>query len=514
MIKLNKTRMIFFILAMIAVKAYGQVPYSEMLKAITQDKSNIVSEIPEITALNKAQTMEQARLVLAGKSYLNIKNTEKTSGVSGNDLQSLVSNRQITFVIVPGVLGEFIDTRAFEELFARDSIYKRQWQAIADKTGAVDQRFDLSKNTYRNEKLSNLINAASIDSGGRALIKVIILRTQLGSLESVGTNEAQAKVFNRRLQKYFDLTGDKNIVLVGYSRGTPLALEMITQAQAKGFTYFRNVQAIVSYAGVVMGSALADVTGDLNTESGRLLAAAKKYQNDLQYSEGILDRPFKSSQNAAALATFVKALADNSKFDADMFLANTRSGDFKTVAALIVKMSAELGLGSLYDFNGHVDRVKVFISEVIKAVEGLKTSSMQTWWKTHTLPRHIQYLSLAAAMVDPEKNALEKSIFNSKEGYSDSLDDKSLLENKRVYEKLTGVALNDSQVAVYQSLFLPNVISTLNSQNSNLTIKSLGLLHTHHWGVSLQVVNKMKDGRTNPFPREAVLLSLAAYLNQ
>ncbi len=79
---------------------------------------------------------------------------------------------------------------------------------------------------------------------------------------------------------------------------------------------------------------------------------------------------------------------------------------------------------------------------------------------------------------------------------------------------MTGVSLNDSQVAVYQSLFLPEVIKNLNPQNAGLSMESLGLLETHHWGVALQVVNKMKDGRKNPFPRERVLLALAAYLNQ
>lgn len=502
--------MILFILAMMAVKAYGEVSYVELLKASTASKNNIVSEIPEIGALNAATTMEQARMIMAGKSYAHIRSTEK-SVVNINDVIGLASKRQLTFVIVPGVLGEFIDTRAFEEVFSRDSLFKRRWQALGDRV--VDQRFDLEKNTIRNERLSNLISAASIDNGNE-MIKVIILKTFLGSMESVGSNVEKAQIFNRRLQKYVDLTGDRDIVLLGYSRGTPLALEMITQAQKNGLGYLRNVKAVVSYAGVVMGSALADVTGDMNTESGKLLDAAKKYRDSLVLSDGILDRPAKASQNAAALAAFVGTLAANSKFDANAFLNNTRSGDFKTVAALIVKMTTELGLGSLYDFNGHVLRVKTFINEVIQAVEGLKSSNMQAWWRTHSLPRHIQYLSLAAAMVDPARNAQEKNIYDAREGYSDSLDDASLLENMRTYEKLTGVALNDSQVAVHQSLFLPNVIASLNKHNAGLNIKSLGLLQTHHWGVSLQVVNKMKDGRTNPFPREKVLISLAAYLNQ
>jgi hypothetical protein len=156
----------------------------------------------------------------------------------------------------------------------------------------------------------------------------------------------------------------------------------------------------------------------------------------------------------------------------------------------------------------------MFISEILKAVEELKSSNRQQWWRSHTLPRHIQYLSLAATMVDPQSSPDAASIYKSNEGYSDSLDDKSLIENMRQYKTITGVSMNDSQVALHQTLFLPQIISNLNPANSGLTIKPLGVLETHHWGVSLQVVNKMKDGRINPFPREKVLLSLAAYLNQ
>jgi hypothetical protein len=117
-------------------------------------------------------------------------------------------------------------------------------------------------------------------------------------------------------------------------------------------------------------------------------------------------------------------------------------------------------------------------------------------------------------MVDPDNSAEEKAVYDSREGYSDSLDDRSLIGNMRSYKQITGIALNDSQVAVHQSLFLPNVIATLNPANAGLDIKPMGVLQTHHWGVALQVVNKMNDGRLNPFPREKVLWALAAYINQ
>ncbi len=515
MIKVNKLRMLAVLLILAGTRAQAEMTFPDILRSLTAGKSNIVTEVPELDRLLHAKDLESARLILQNKSLTDYSSNEKTSVINTSKIADLIRKRNLTFVIVPGVLGEFIDTRAFEEVFARSSSFRTQWETAANQARAMDSRFDLESFSVKPQKISELVNAGSIDdSQGKPLVKLVILRTYLGSMDSVGSNVEKAAVFNRRLQIYMNLMKDQNVILMGYSRGTPLALEMITQAQAQGLSYLKNVKAVVSYAGVVSGSALADVTDDLNTDSGKQLAAAKILLSKLQTSNSIWDRPQKLSENTLAINQFLFAVAGNSKFDPNAFLASARSGDSKTVMALITKMLGELGFMSVYDFNGHVNRVKFFIGQVLNAVEELKSRSLVSWWKTHNLPRNIQYLSIAAAMVDPDKSQMEKNIFDLREGYSDSLDDQSLIENQRTYAKLTGVSMNDSQVALYQSLFLPEIIRGLNPQNANLNIKSLGILQTHHWGVSLQVVNKMKDGRLNPFPRESVLLALAAYLNQ
>jgi hypothetical protein len=93
---------------------------------------------------------------------------------------------------------------------------------------------DLEKYKYEKRPLSELIDAASIDdANGKPLVKVILFNTKLGSLESLGDNGKRAEIFNRRLAKYLQLTGDQNLVFLGYSRGTPLALEMVAQAKSK-----------------------------------------------------------------------------------------------------------------------------------------------------------------------------------------------------------------------------------------------------------------------------------------
>ena len=511
MFTIKNFRIFAAILVLLAAEAKAD-SFPDILRTLTSGKNNIVMEVPEINSLMQANDMNSARSILQNKPLVNYMKPAHSEVAMGN-IATLLRKRTLTIVVVPGVLGEFIDTRAFEEIFAKNSSFRREWEARSRL--AIDERYALEKNARQQEKLSDLINAASVDdSSGQPLVKLVILRTLMGSMESVGTNQDTAMIFNRRLQKYMNIMKDQNIILLGYSRGTPLALEMITQAEKFHIPYLASVKGVVSYAGVVGGSALADVTDDPNSESGRQLAAARKLLSKLQFASSLLDRPGKRINNMSAINEFLFTFAKTSKFDPNAFLDTARSGDFKTVMALIAKMVTELGFKDVLDFNGQVTRIKTFITQVLTAVEGLKSKSMIAWWKTHRLPRNIKYYSLAAAMVDPMQSADAKTIFESQNGYNDSLDDKSLLENQRAYTKATGVSLNDSQVAVYQSLFLPEVIKNLNPQNAGLSMETLGLLETHHWGVALQVVNKMKDGRKNPFPRERVLLALAAYLNQ
>lgn len=508
-----------------AVQAHES--FISLLKSITSNQSHVVTTVPNDEQYMSVSDFESAHRLAQQQTFPRLFSTESLSLESSQvssvspaaiqHVQDLMRKKMTTVVIVPGLLAEFIDTRAFEDIFSKDSFYKRQWKSISQNSKMIDVRFNLKKYAYESESMENLIDAASIDDEqGRPLVKIVILKTIFGSLESIGDNVEKAKVFNRRLDLYTQMTHDENLVLLGYSRGTPLALEMIAQAEQNRLEYIKKVSAVVSHAGVVMGSALADITEDSSTESGRIFSAVKELESSLVNSNYLIDIPVQFGRNTLAINKFLSVLALNSEFDLQNFLKQTMSGDFKTVAALVARMINELGVSSplTVDFNGRVNRLRLFISEILKSVDGLKTKNALNWWKTHTLPKNIKYLSLAAGMVDPDKSVTEKMIYNLKTGYNDTLDDDSLQGNRRTYEKATGVALNDSQVALHQTLFLPQVMASLNPANTGLSIQHLGLLQTHHWGVSLRTVNVMKDGRVNPFPREKVMMSLISFLNQ
>lgn len=490
--------------------------FLEILESLNASKNFLSAPVPDEKALNTTKSLQEANNIGRKQNYeMLVRQVTSQPQLSLQAIEALISKRLRTVVIVPGLLGEFIETRAFEEIFSRESSAKAAWIKLVHDKNLGDERYELEENSNVSEPLSELVDVASIDDkNGKPLIKVLNLRTKLGSLESLGKISDKAQIFNRRLQKYVEATGDQNLILLGYSRGTPTALEMLSQAEASKLSYLKNVKALVSYAGVIFGSSLADLTEDPATDSGRQFASIRELFENLQTSESIFDRPLVASKNSLAIGKFIGGLALHSDLDADLLLKQSVSGDFTSVATLVVKVLTKLAAQSVTDFNGHVARVKKFISSALDAVDDLKTKNCIQWFRTHSLPKTVNYYSISAAMVDPEKTDLEKKIFEQKIGYNDTLDDINLAGNRRTYEKATGFALNDSQVAIQQSIFLQKVIEGLNPANAGFKSEALAVLQTHHWGISLRTVNKMNDGTMNPFPRESVLKALVAYLNQ
>jgi len=505
------------VLLAVTINAKAEMRFADMMMTLSGQKEFVVAEVPDRAALLNVKTMEEASSIGRSQTYAKMLSHDamQRSSADLNQIMQLVQKKKTTIVIVPGLFGEFIETRAFEEVFARNSSEKTKWQKMVQNKMMVDDQYNLEKDAFQKARLADLIDVASIDDKkGNALLKLVILKTATGSLESIGSGEEKAQIFNRRLQMFINLNKEENVVLLGYSRGTPLALEMIAQAQEKKMPYLSKVKAVVAYAGVILGSSLADVTDDPNSASGRQFVAVKKLLADLQTSDSVFDRTWKGPQNAFAIGEFFASLARTSDFDPNSFLNTARSGDFQSASMLIAKILRDLTAMSVTDFNGHVVRVRKFVSSILASVEDLKTKNRINWFKTHTLPKNLKYFSISAAMVDPAKSLQEKKIFEKNIGYNATLDDESLQGNRRAYEKATGFAMNDSQVAIHQSTFLPKLIESLNPQNANLNTEALALMQTHHWGVSLRTVNVMRDGRVNPFPRENALLALTAYLNQ
>lgn len=485
---------------------------------LVNNSSEVLVRVPDQDILNSVVDFDLVKKQARQQTYVKMLKQETDVQVMSQDEFRLQLKKQVrTFVIVPGVFSEFIKTRAFEEIFSGHSTFKQEWGNKLKFSGIQDQRYDLASHTEKIVSLGEVLNASSIDDQqGNPLVKIILLKTNSGSLESLGQIEEVAAVFNRRLEKYAQLYPQDHLTLIGYSRGTPLALEMLVQSEKQNLDYLSQVTDLVALSGVIMGSSTADITDDTSTDQGRLYAELKKLSNSLETSNSYFQTPFQFLKNAQAIAEFLKVFRDleSQSPDQTLLFEAVRSVDLTNIFFMVKKLISEAQLKSIFDFNQNVVKFKKIIDSLLAAIDGLKTSSRQDWWRKNELPRSIKYSSLPAVMLDPKNSLQESLIYKSQVGYNDSLDDKLLQSQRRTYAKNTGFQLNDSQVALHQSLFLPQVIANLNDKNSHLKIENMAVLQTHHWGVAMPSVSEMKDGRLNPFPREKILISLAAYLNQ
>lgn len=482
---------------------------AQMVEAHTLENALKIATQSNLQTLNEATL----RLLAAPKAP-----------ISSNPTGEALASHPITIVVVPGIFGEFIKTRPFEEILQRDSQAKKEFlekiASVRNRNTSVggtlgyDHTLELRTLHDAARPLEELIHISALkDSQGRETIKLVFLYPPFASLETLGDLKKQSALFNRRLEKYFEITKDENLVLLGYSRGTTYALEMATQAKQKNLAYFKNLRGVISYAGVLFGSSLADETLINNTQSQAIWRALLELRQSLVSVDNKNSLKKAYAHNAMAFASFFKSLLVSAPLqapDLSVLLDSVENADMKALVSIVSQIWRKLQLDHPQAFNDHVANFNRFIDEAALGIAQLRTPERTEWWKSNTLPAEIKYYAISAAMSNPKKSAFEKELFETPVGYANTLDDKSLLGNHSKYQTMTGLSLNDSQVSVPQSVFLPQVIESLNAANNQLIFDNLGVLGTHHWGVALQTVNEMKDGRINPFPREAVLKALAA----
>ncbi len=490
----------------------------------TDDKMPLVHMLPDqnILEANDAETIQQAMDSVKKTSLLNLtrNTTVKQKDVKPLDADEILASRQLTMVIVPGFLGEFIETRGFEDVFSQPSPERDAFEAKikqlkdAKDPNATDKTFHRVTQEVTKD-LSELISVGSIkNKSGATVARVILLKTPPMSLESIGDLANHAVTFNRRLGKYLAITGAQDLAFVGYSRGTPLGLEMLAQAKQQNLSWLPSVKAMISLGGVTNGSSLADMYEVEKSPAKEALDTVRGLRTTLRahwtmtaYNTVVwLDFARRMLFLRPSLTAHVETAPEKyqpSSFDAGV--------DAAAVMNLIVSVGAGLGLDHfILDYSDNVVRFQKFVDAMVEGITGLTTKARTEWWATHTVPKSVRYYTISAAMANPGNNEFEDLIFNKKVGYSLSADDKTLLQNSIDYKTVSGVALNDSQVAIAQAMILPKFVEKLNPENAGLTSSFLGTCGTHHWGLALRTVTPMKDGRLNPFPREALLKSLAA----
>lgn len=489
------------------------------LPAPMQDQINLsmIHMLPDspLRSLTSAPTVDDAMTMILGSTLgALIANTRITPAIT----LSAAPARPLTLVVVPGMFAEFLPERPFEESLARVTPETNSFRALVAAAASRHEAvaFDETRviGAMKKTVLSDLVTVTALPpSATPGPARLIFLAAPKGSGESLGSLDERAMILNRRLEKFLALTGEQDLVFVGPDEGTAVALEMMARAQADGAAWLPKARAVVSWAGSVWGDPFADEALTPGTPSFKVMTEIRRLRAALDPAS-----PEKTSlawkEFQAALARLETDLTAGRSYPAPADL----NGPPRPLA--VDGLSLGFAVRSLADAvepfaakpdtAARVARFGELLDRLLISVEGLGTTARTRWWTTAAVPLQTTYYSLSAAAADPTESELAREAFEGGWGYAgSSFDDLFWLQNQRDTKTRTGVSLNDGRSAIPQSTFLPIVIAGLNPANDGLRAVSLGYAGTHHSGMVYGAVNPMKDGRRNPFPREALLRSLA-----
>ena len=458
----------------------------------------------------------------------------------------------VLLVVVPGVFGEFIAHSPFEEAFTnQNTAFAKQFHAnLARLSGAdaTDPVFSLATMKFDEQPLTKVLDVTSIDDAhGKPLVKAVFLKPNFASLETLGTLEENAAIYDRRLNKLFKVIGAQPFYLIGYSRGLTVALEL---AAEKAKTHWgHNLKGVVSHAGVVYGTPLADASFQPGNPTYEMLQVLLPLLDKLHDQPPVLpDKPgFRDELHVAKImeedwAAWAKAglaiahIEKNApKADAGIALEKIKlalpgaRSTFKLIKEFawdqfkIIRKPELTHLEKSQHFE-NVARFKAVVRKVYAGVTVLTTKSRVDWFKKHTLPADLTYYSIGATMADqarPER--ANKPLFDaqgvcalSHDPISTSAGSIDWTSLRPSYYQLAdagkGMELNDSQVPLQRVRFWPHLARAINPAQHDFRSYFLGVLGADHWGMSFPRAIDQHNHVNNPFPRATLLKAMGAFI--
>jgi hypothetical protein len=467
-------------------------------------------------------------------------------------LETELHRNPVHIVIVPGIFGEFIPVSPFEEVFKFGGAASVHWNdAITAAENdpsmvdtAHDRQFSAAQVGDVTRSLRDLVRVGSIDdSDGTPLVTITYLRPELGSLETFGTLDENCDYYLSRLDKYFAIAGmPKHLYVMGYSRGTPTALNLVTRGVDANASWVTSLKGVITLAGVIYGSQLADTALAPGPQKNLLDTMTDFVANRLESCDGATPDLALMARNVGHWAAFTVREAFNAFALTNENAELTREG-IETDAADLGRMvaftrrilfgdpqrvfsgesDATAILGVLHmnapsaEYCQNIERFKTTVTQVLKGVQTLTTQSRLEWFKSHTLPTNIRYFSITGTMGDATVEGAQPTLLvNDRVAYDTrSLDFRNLRTNYWDLFKASGNQLEDSQVSLARARFWPEIHAGLNPDQGPLKAYFMGTVGIHHWGLSFPRAFSTNDGlEANPFPRALFLKSIGTFVAQ
>ncbi len=479
-------------------------------------------------------------------------NVDQNGGPDG-PLDNELRRNPVHIVVVPGIFGEFIPVSPFEEVFqyggAASVKWDRKMAALeADPVNAdlvTDRQFSAAQVKDVSRSMRDLVRVGSIDDAdGTPLVTITYLKPELGSLETFGTLDENADYYLTRLEKYFEILGapPEHVYVMGYSRGTPTALNLVSRAEAAHASWLPKLRGVIALAGVIYGTQLADsalapgpqrrmldtmtdfVGKNLESCSGAtpsalLLAKNLGHWTAFLAREAIAAHGMTNENEALSREGIQTDFADVGRFVS--FTRRVLFGDPQKVFSGDSDSSAILGVLHMNAPNAeycqNIERFKRTAIQVVKGVETLTTDACTEWFRTHTLPSNIRYYAITGTMGDVTAKGGPVSPLTLNETAYDtrSLDFRSLRGNYYDLFAASQNQLQDSQVPVQRARFWNDLTTQLNPSQQPLQTYFMGTVGIHHWGLSFPRAFSTKDGLSaNPYPRTLLLESIATFVAQ
>eukprot|EP00127_Corallochytrium_limacisporum_P002479 Clim_evm36s128 gene=Clim_evmTU36s128 len=476
---------------------------------------------------------------------------EKIEPFEGDPLDGLRARKEpLTLFLFSGLGHEMILQAPYEDIFSNpNAAFKAQWEEMVkdhiDQGDLWDFTHSLQKLGTKRVALDEWCRVTSLDDPdepSRVLVRLILIRSQIGSVESMGCNRDSGIQYCRRINKICRLLGKvpDDMIFIGYSRGLPLALNMAVIAneenQKDWYPWHKNLRGIVSLGGPIYGSEMGDAAQKDESEPiNHVLRTLEQLLQDLDYGDddvaegkgGFGAHTYGAVKgtvvNTAAIAKAAARLSRAPVKIEENFLNEGFTASSIPHVTPFMTMINQLffqnfnASAPIAEYYKNMRRWKVLGNRILETAWNLSTEGSEDFWKKYTVPENYLYFSVIGTMGDA---VTESSVIPEMTHNQTCYDAKSsdyLVSRLQWYDLkrfAKNMPLNDACVTVNRATFWgPAIQQSLNPKQKPYKSHLVCLANVNHFGMGMQyAVQDSSAG--SPFPRLAFLFALSAFINQ